>query len=116
MDIDVTKMKLRNPYKYDGTRLTSHSVGDLLSSALSSLSHIYQDRGDLILAAWPEVIGPKLAGMTQAVSFREGVLTVKVRNSTLHSLLSCHDKNKILAALKQKFPKTLIQNIVFRIG
>ena len=75
-----------------------------------------QDDPRFILAAWPQVIGPAHADMTQAVSFYEGVLTVKVRNSTLHGLLSRYEKNRILTVLQQRFPKANIQNIVFRIG
>ncbi|MEI8365645.1 MAG: DUF721 domain-containing protein [Parachlamydiaceae bacterium] len=106
----------RTPYRYDGTQVTSHQVKDLLTGVLSKLNSSCQERPEMVLEAWPAIIGSKLAGMTQATSFFEGVLTVKVRNSTLHSLLSCHDKSKILTALRQRFPKTRIQNIVFRIG
>lgn len=112
----MRKTGLRIPYNYDGTDVTSRQLSGLLSSELSKLGDVFQGRHDLLLAAWPEIIGPKLAAMTQAVSFFDGVLTVKVRNSTLHSLLSRHDKGQILAAIKQKFPKANIQNIVFRIG
>jgi hypothetical protein len=82
----------RTPKNYDGTAVTTHNVTDILPSVLSKISEICKDRPDLILEAWPEIIGPKLAGMTQAVSLRDGELTVKVKNSTLHSLLSRHDK------------------------
>lgn len=110
----------RTPYRksknYDGTQITTHKVTDLLPRVLTQIHNVYQDRPDLILACWPEVIGPKLASMTQAVSFQDGILTVKVKNSTLYSLLSQHDKPRILNALRQKFPSIGIKNIVFRIG
>lgn len=106
----------RIPKNFDGTGVTTHKVSELLAAVLSQISETYNDRPDLILASWPDIIGPKLAGMTQAVVFNDGVLTVKVKNSTLHSLLSRHDKSRILAALRQRFPKACIQNIVFRIG
>lgn len=112
----MNKKGSRTPYKYDGTRVTSHQMKDMLPGVLAKLSSICQERPELVLGAWPEVIGTKLAAMTQATSFYDGVLTVKVRNSTLHSLLSCHDKNRILTALRERFPKIKIQNIVFRIG
>ena len=76
----------RTPKGYDGTGLTTHKVSDLLPQVLARIGDVYQDRPDLILSAWPEIIGQKLAPMTQAVSFVEGVLSVKVKNSTLHSL------------------------------
>jgi predicted nucleic acid-binding Zn ribbon protein len=106
----------RTPKGYDGTELTTKNLGDLLPSILAKVGDAYSDRADLILASWPDVIGPKLAPMTQVQSFQEGVLFVKVKNSTLHSLLCQHDKQKILMTLRQKFPKVDIKNIVFRIG
>jgi hypothetical protein len=110
------KISFRTPKNYDGTQTTTRSMANLLATALSHLNNRCQERPDLLLAAWPEIIGPKHASMTEALSFREGVLTVKVKNSTLHSLLSRHDKYRILAAIQQRFPKTNIQNIVFRIA
>jgi hypothetical protein len=65
---------------------------------------------------WPDVIGPKLASMTQAHSFVDGVLLVKVKNSTLHSLLSQNDKPRILNLLRKRFPNVEIKTIYFRIG
>lgn len=106
----------RTPKNYDGTCVTTHRVSELLPVVLSQIGEAYQERPDLILACWPEIIGPKLSMMTQAVSFRDGILTVKVKNSTLHSLLSRQDKPRILSSLRQRFPKISIQNIVFRIA
>jgi hypothetical protein len=106
----------RKPRNYDGTGITTHRMSDLLTSVLANISETYEMRPDLILSAWPSIVGPKLAPMTQAVAFTDGVLYVKVKNSTLHSLLSQHDKPKILQTLRQKFPRVAIQNIVFRIG
>lgn len=70
----------------------------------------------MILSAWPEIIGPRLAGMAEACAFNDGVLLVKVKNSTLYSLLSQSDKPKLINTLRQKFPNVSIKNIVFRIG
>lgn len=106
----------RTPKNYDSTQLTTHRIGDVLPSVLATISEVHQQRPDLILAVWPEIIGPKLAPMTQAVSFIDGVLLVKVKNSTLHSLLNQNEKARILSRLRQKFPKTLIKTITFKIG
>lgn len=112
----MKKSVRRTPKNYDGTQLTTHQFTDLLPAVLTQINKVYQDRPDLILASWPEIIGPQLAAMTQAISFSEGILTVKVKNSTLHSLLSRHDKPRILASLRRKFPQLYIHNILFRIG
>lgn len=112
----VSRTSRRNPKNYDGTALTTHRMNDLLSNLLSKIGELYEARPDLILTVWPEVIGQKLALMTQAVSFTEGVLVVKVSNSTLHNLLTQYEKPRILNDLRRRFPRIEIKNIVFRIG
>lgn len=106
----------RTPRNYDSTGLTAHRMCDLLPAVLKSLQSVHNHRPDLVLAAWPEVIGGQIAAMTRAESFVGGLLTVKVANSTLHSLLSRNDKAIILAKLRNKFPAIEIKNIIFRIG
>lgn len=112
----MQKKGSRTPQGYDGTGTTTHRLGELLPGVLGTLNRKHQERPDLILAAWPHIIGTRLSDMTQAVSFNEGTLVVKVKNSTLHSLLSQHDKPRILQKLRQQFPGVVIQNIIFRIG
>ena len=107
---------MRTPRKYDGTEVTSHRMTDLIPHVLSKISEVYEQRTDLILAMWPDIIGPKLATMTQAVSFADGVLVVKVKNSTLHSLLNQHEKIRLLNLLRHRFNHVDIKTIYFRIG
>lgn len=106
----------RTPKNYDGTKVTNHPFRQLLSSVLQQIGDRQQVRPDLILAAWPDIIGAKLAGMTRALSFNDEVLVIAVSNSTLHSLLIQHEKQRLLKALREKFPKVPIKNILFRIG
>lgn len=106
----------KTPRNYNGTRVTSHSIGEVLPSVLARIGELHKDRPDFIIAAWPQIIGTKLAAMTEAVSFNNGVLEVKVKNSTLHSLLNQNDKPRLLMALRRRFPKVDIYNIMFRIG
>lgn len=106
----------RTPKNYDGTAGTCKQMQDLLPKALCQIGEVYKERPDLIIAAWPELMGKSLAPMTQAISFVNGVLTVKVKNSTLYSLLSQHEKPKLLKSLREKFPNVIVNNIVFRIG
>lgn len=106
----------RTPKDYDGTQVTTYRVSELLHHVLSHVGDTYKERPDLILATWPEIIGAQLAPMTQAISFRDGVLVIKVKNSTLHSLLTQHDKARLLTSYRKKFPHVDIKNIIFRIG
>lgn len=100
---------------YDGPLPTTRHIRQLLPRFLEEIGRLYQDRPDLILAAWSEVIGPRLASMTQSISFQEGILTVRVGNSTLLSLLT-RDKPRLIKNLRDKFPGTLIKTILFRLG
>lgn len=106
----------RTPKGYDGTATTTHHVGQVLSSVMSKIGKAYKDQPELVLAAWPDILGAKLAPMTRAVSFVNGVLLVKVKNSTLYSLLSQYEKNRLLASLRQRFPNIEIREIVLRVG
>lgn len=106
----------RTPKNYDGTQVTTRRISDLLPQVLSSIGARYQDSPDLVLAAWPEVIGQNLAPMAEALSFIDGVLLVKVNNSTLHSLLNQHDRARILNNLRTKFPSVIFKTVVFRRG
>lgn len=113
---EMRKPLKRTPRHYDGTEVTAKALSDLLPQWMKKVQVHFQDRPDLVLLAWPEIIGEKLAGMTGAVSFVEGVLTVKVKNSSLYSLLVQHEKTRLLELLQKKFPTIKIRNIVFRLG
>ena len=94
---------------------TGTSLQRLLPKVLEEIGKAQQMRPDLILAAWPEVIGSKLAPLTQAMTFEAGVLYIKVKNAPLKSLL-VQEKFRLLKGLQEKFPKVDIRNIIFRIG
>jgi hypothetical protein len=113
----VSKQYSRTPYGYDGSQVTAHQLQDLLPQFLGKIGVKYQAQPKLILEAWPTIIGEKLQPMTQAVRFDEGILYVKVKTSTLLSILSNQqDKQKIIAAYKNLFPNVHIRNIMFKIG
>lgn len=107
---------MRTPKNYDGIRPTGRELSKLLGEVLGKIGIRHAFRPELVLAAWPEVIGPRLAGYTSAVSFRDGILIIKVKNSTLYSLLAEHEKHRLLKSLQEKFPSVTIKNLIFRIG
>ena len=96
--------------------LTNKHLRALLPKVLGRIAAMHRDRFDLVLAAWPQLIGEQLAPMTRAVSFDQGVLYVKVSNSTLYSLLAQHERGRLLKSLREQFPTVDIKNIRFRIG
>lgn len=104
----------RTPRNYDGVQNTNRDIRKLLPEALEKIGEKFQDQGSLVLEAWPEIIGKEIAPMTKAVSCEDGVLTVQVKNSTLHSLLSGQEKGRILFQVQKRFPYVKVQKIVFR--
>ena len=106
----------RVPKNYRGTKPTGRDIRYILPTVLRSLGDTYQRRGDLLLLAWPEVIGEKFAKMTHAVSFGNGTLRVRVANSTLLSLLTEHEKSRLVRELRERFPQAKVATIHFFIG
>ena len=100
----------------NSTKPTSKSLQSLLPKFLKEVNENCHKRHDLIPLAWPEIIGERLSSMTRAEAFTEGVLYVKVFNSTLLSILTHRERNILLKKLKAKFPKTDIKEIRFQLG
>lgn len=109
-------MKKRVPRNYDGATPTGRQIKELLPGILSDLSAKLSDKPDQILDAWPEIVGKRISKMSHAVSFEDGVLKVRVKNSTLNSLLVEHEKPRLVAAFRKRFPKVTFRDIFFRIG
>lgn len=116
MALDARQMPSRTPRHYNGQRTTTHHLKYMMPSVLQKVTSTFKDRPDLIVLAWKEVIGPHFAPMTEAISFENGALNVKVKNSSIHALLSRSERPKLIAALRAKFPQVEIKTILFRIG
>ena len=109
-------MKKRIPRNYDGATPTGMQLKELLPGILSDLSAKLRDKPEQILDAWSEIVGKRIGKMSRAVSFEAGVLRVQVKNSTLNSLLIEHEKPRLVAAFRKRFPKVAFRDIFFRIG
>lgn len=106
----------RIPKNYSGNQRTSRSIQEILPKVLESVTKNFEAGGEVILNAWPQVIGERFGPYTEAVSFRRGILKVKVRNSTLLSLLKEHEKGTLQSNFKKLFPNLLIKDIHFTMG
>lgn len=109
-------MRSRTSRYYDGTGSTNRQIGSLLPGIIQKLERSVSNQSSLVFSLWPSVIGKELAPMTEVVSYGEGILVVKVKNSTLYSLLSQRDKPRIIQKLREKLPKTEFKNVIFKIG
>jgi hypothetical protein len=107
---------MKNLRNIHGTHSTIKQIRDLLPETLSAIGAVHADRYDLVLAAWPDIIGKKLAPHTEAISLRNGIFLVKVRNSTLYSVLVQQSAGELLQSLQEKFPSITIKKLLFRLG
>ena len=102
---------------YNGTFLTSKKLTDMLPSAMRRIQTSYKVSPDLLLQAWPEIIGPSFSSFTRAIRFDENVLYIGVKNASVMSLLAHHaEKKRILACYHARFPHVPMKNIIFRLG
>lgn len=106
----------RTPRNFEGNECTTHHLGKILPGILQKMEANYGDRPDLVLAAWPDIVGRNLSPMAQAKRFEEGVLYVEVKNSSLYALLSQRDRSKLLQTLRQKFPQIEIKALHFKLA
>ena len=115
--VGVSRKYRRTPFGFDGPGVTSRTLQEFLPRLMQRLERVYHTNPDLVIETWPKVVGEALAPMTRATSFVDGVLRVTVRTSTLLSVLSNPvDKQRIMAALCERLPGLVIENIVFKIG
>ena len=107
----------RPEHAHDGPSTTSRQLKDLARRYLAHLEQKLQTKPREILELWPQVIGAAFAGMTRAEKFEQGVLYVRVKNSSLLSLLhSVSERNRLVDALRTEVPDVEIIDISFRIG
>ncbi len=69
-----------------------------------------------ILNAWREIVGEWLAVHTCPDRLRDGVLYVRVVQSSVQFEVDRNWKPKIIQNLKARFPGTRIREIKFRVG
>lgn len=106
-------MGSRTPRNFDGILPTGKKIGDMLSDFLSQLlSKGAELPLDTVFQEWKNLLGERIAPLTEPVSFVEGVLTIIVKSSTLYSLLCQHEKPRLLRGLK----KFQVRDLVFKIG
>jgi len=110
MDQPISKHK--NPKGYRGKKSTNHSAKSLASRWLGRRAVCSEARE--IIEAWPEIIGPKFAAMSEAIAFSNGTLRVRVKNSTLYTLFVQYEKERLRMALKARFEA--VNDIDFKMG
>ena len=99
------------------------TVYDALAMRLGEIAHDciekqkaekLSTRADLVLQAWPIVIGPGIAPMARAICFvPPGKLKVEIDNYSLYNLCLNKQGKELLNELRRKVPTVLIVEINF---
>jgi hypothetical protein len=104
----------RTPKFYDGTGKTAKTLGELLPEVFKTVKNPSGDfRDEEVFRYWNTLGGESMAPMTEPISLVGGVLTVKVKSSTLYSLLRGVERARLENELREKFQ---IRGLVFRPG
>lgn len=106
----------RIPRNYQGKVPTGRQIKDLLPGVMQKYEKVHQEKAHLLKSAWKEIVGQKIAHMTEVDSYHNGIVRVKVSNSTLLSLFSSHEKERLTKALRKAFPSLMINHLHFFIG
>ena len=91
-------------------------VGDAVRKLMAGLGLKDRLRADEVLRAWHEVVGEFVAKHSSPQQLKDGILTVRVLQPTVHFELDRFWKREILAKLKERFGKGVVREIKFRVG
>ncbi len=95
---------------------TAAAVGGLVESVLGKLGLKTRIREEEIKAAWREVVGDFLARHSAPAALESGTLIVHVLQPTVHFELERVWKRKLLVKLQERFGRTTVREIRFRLG
>ena len=105
----------KRPYRYP-TQLTTKKLVDLLGPVFQNISSIYSNHLENFIRDWPKILGKDYASMTEIIGYKKGILIIKVKNSSLYSLLYHHKKQEILKQIYKNYPKWDVKDITFKMG
>ena len=95
---------------------TSVPVGVALSRFLKKIGIPDRLKEEEVLAAWEELVGPFLSKHATPQKLLQGVLHVRVLQSTVHYELDRVWKPQILQKFRDRFGQRAVREIRFRLG
>lgn len=95
-------MKKRKPQK----------LGEIVRTVLSERGYLKQCLEVEIINRWPEIVGERIADVTECTDVRNGVIFVKVSSSSWRNELSFF-KKEIMDKIKKETRCKTIKDIVF---
>jgi predicted nucleic acid-binding Zn ribbon protein len=95
-------------------KLGSH-IGDAVRKFLSKVGMISQLDEQVITSAWREIVGDFIANHSAPDRIQNGTLHIRVTQTTVLFELERNCKTRILRNLQERFGKTVVRDIKFRI-
>lgn len=95
-------------------KLGSH-VGDAVRKFLAKVGMISQLDEQVIAAAWHEIVGDFIANHSAPDRIQNGILHIRVTQTTVLFELERNCKGRILRNLQERFGKTVVRDLKFRI-
>ena len=108
--------KRQNPKNYDGLEWTGRLAKNIVSNVFADIQKSFDANPQNVFAVFLGLLNEKIRPLVEPVFFSKGVLTVKVKNATLLSILSSQEKGHLVQNLGKLLPSAEIQNIVFQSG
>ena len=97
-------------------RDTSKPIGETLAKVMAGLGLKDRLKEHEVLQAWRDIVGDFIAGHSNPQRLQDGVLYVRVLQSTVHYELDRVWKPQILDKLKKRFGAKTVREIKFRLG
>jgi predicted nucleic acid-binding Zn ribbon protein len=91
-------------------------LGDAVRKVMASLGLKDRLRSEEVLQSWHGIVGDFVARHSSPQQLKDGVLTVRVLQPTVHFELERVWKRDILAKLRERFGKNVVRDVKFRIG
>lgn len=92
------------------------SVGDAVAKLMQGLGLKERLQEEEVLRAWKDMVGDFVAKHSTPDRLKDGVLTVRVLQPTVHFELDRVWKREILTRLKTRFGAKTVREVRFRIG
>ena len=88
------------------------AIGSIVEAKLRELGYLAPCRELDVVRRWPEIVGEKIAGVSECSRVDNGVLYVRVSSASWRQEI-CYIKPHILETIKKETSCTSIRDIVF---
>ena len=106
----------QTPKNYDGIETTGKLASGMVSNVLKGIQKALDAQPKNVFMVFSGLLDERMRPLVEPVFFAKGILTVKVKNATLLSILSSQEKTRLVHNLRRTIPSVEIQDIVFQSG